>query len=128
MLFSPKRKKVIQETHSVGQPIGHAWSGRVEVEEFQFLANSSMIASFRLREKGKVIGEMLPALPGCPIDPLQLRVVFGTKPVRGGDAHELEGGDIPRTRHVWTLAQVLPDRRAVCLVEIVVDRKLPGAD
>ncbi len=98
-----------------------------EAEQVQLGTEPAMVAAFGLGQELHVRLQRLLGLPCRAVDPLQLRVVLVTAPVRGRDARQLERRDVLRGRHVRAPAQIAPDPVAAARIEIVVDRQLARA-
>src|SRR4051812_9174870 len=96
------------------------------MEKLKFFAQPSMVTPFGFGQKGHVVGEALPVVPSGAVNALELRILFGTAPVSRGASHQPESRDVPCARHMRTAAEIFPDRRTAGLVEVVVDREVPG--
>ena len=100
-----------------------------EAEQVEFAPELAVVALRGLLEAVLVGAQLVFRRPRGAVDALQLRVLLGAAPVRGGDAHERPAvADHAGVRQVRSAAEVLPDRLARLRVDVVVDRELAAAD
>ena len=99
------------------QPERQAGADLVIVDEdFQFLAEFTVVASFGFFEHRQVLFEFLGRLPGRSVEARQHLVLLVAAPVGPSDGHQLDGSrvDLPRRLHVRAATQV---RERVALID-----------
>src|SRR5206468_1096800 len=105
--------ELVEDDHAVGQQVGHARGGGVEVEELQLATDPAVVAPLGLGEAGQVALELGLREPRGAVDTLQLLVALVPAPVDAGYPLQPDCAQLAGVLHVWPPAEIDEVARAI---------------